>query len=105
MSLNPHVLARMLFTPCLSVSTDGLCTRCAPYLHALPCQPSHAQAYKAAFARRATLKVASKGITSLHTADKEQPNPVEGTYATLPYSKSVWPRTMGTNQVFLGQAE
>ena len=71
-----------------------------------PSNASNAQAYKAAFARRsATLKVASRGVTSLHAVDKGQPNPVEGTYAPSPYSKSVWPRTMGTNQVFLGQAE
>ena len=31
------------------------------------------------------------------------PNPVQGTYATDPFTKTTYPRTMGTNQVFLGR--
>jgi hypothetical protein len=72
-----------------------------------PCPLSsfHAQAYKAAFAKQsASLKVPRKGVSSLHSVDKA-PNPVAGTYATSPYTKSTWPRSMGTNQVFLGQAQ
>lgn len=77
----------------------GICMPC-------PANPSHVQAYKAAFARRsATLKVHSKGLTSLHTAGKGQPNPVEGTYATSPYDKSVTPHITDTNQVFLGRVD
>ena len=46
------------------------------------------------------LRVAHRHATSLHTAG---PNPVAGTYSQSPYTKQTYPRSMGTNQVFLGQ--
>jgi hypothetical protein len=61
------------------------------------------KAYKAGFAKQsATLKVASKGVTSLHT--DPGPNPVQGTYTQSPYTMATYPRSMGTNQAFLGHA-
>jgi len=50
------------------------------------------------------LRVAHKQATALHTTDPKAPNPVTGTYATSPYTKATYPRSMGTNQVFLGKA-
>jgi hypothetical protein len=46
------------------------------------------------------LRVAHRHAQSLHAAD---PNPVAGTYAKSPYTKETYPRSMGTNQVFLGK--
>jgi len=50
------------------------------------------------------LRVADRHAYSLHTADPKTPNPVTGTYATSPYTMATYPRSMGTNQVFLGKA-
>ncbi len=62
------------------------------------------KAYKASFAKKSTtLKVASNSGTS-KLSTNSQPNPVAGTYAVDPYSKASYPRSMGTNQVFLGHA-
>jgi len=41
-------------------------------------------------------------MQSLHTANPP-PNPVQGTYALSPFTKTTYPRSMGTNQVFLGR--
>jgi len=49
------------------------------------------------------LRVAHQHATSLHAA-AQGPNPVQGTYAQSPYTKTTYDRSMGTNQVFLGHA-